>query len=303
MCIKNIINWFKVNDNDDDDPIVDQPTNPSGTKFALLVGINKYADPSANLSGSINDVNNIRSFLINKAGFEADNIRVLTDFRATKDNIIDRLHWLVYNRSDNDELVFYYSGHGSQVRDRNGDELNDYMDEILCPNDLDWNDPLTDDIVGEILDLCNDNAFLTVIIDACHSGTMTRELNSPNRKINRISKFITPPYDIRARSMDVVLHENVKLVAGSIGAIQRHILLSGCRDNQTSAAAIIDRKWQGAMTHALVKALNENPYRNWFEIRDDVLETIKNNTNYDFDQEPQLSGANELAVRNAFGLK
>jgi hypothetical protein len=131
---------------------------------------------------------------------------------------------------------------------------------------------------------------------------MTRELNSPSRKINRMSKFITPPYDIRARSMDVVLHENVKIVAGSIGAIQRHILLSGCRDDQTSAAAIINRKWQGAMTHALVKALNENPYRNWFEIRDDVLETIKNNTNYDFDQEPQLSGANELAVRNVFGL-
>ena len=37
-----------------------------------------------------------------------------------------------------DVLVFYYSGHGSQVRDRNGDELTDGLDEIICPYDMDW---------------------------------------------------------------------------------------------------------------------------------------------------------------------
>ena len=43
-----------------------------------------------------------------------------------------------------DVLYLHYSGHGSNVPDKNGDEA-DHRDEILCPSDLDWKDPLTDD--------------------------------------------------------------------------------------------------------------------------------------------------------------
>ena len=37
-------------------------------------------------------------------------------------------------------LVFHYSGHGSQVRDTEGDELEDGKDEIICPWDFNWED-------------------------------------------------------------------------------------------------------------------------------------------------------------------
>ena len=37
-----------------------------------------------------------------------------------------------------DVVVFYFSGHGSQIRDRDGDELTDQLDEVICPYDMDW---------------------------------------------------------------------------------------------------------------------------------------------------------------------
>lgn len=47
-------------------------------------------------------------------------------------------------------LYFIYSGHGAQVPDINGDET-DKLDEVICPYDFDWNNPLSDDVLREIL--------------------------------------------------------------------------------------------------------------------------------------------------------
>ena len=47
-----------------------------------------------------------------------------------------------------DFLIFQFSGHGSQIRDREGDELSDHMDELICPYDMNWDDGfITDDIL------------------------------------------------------------------------------------------------------------------------------------------------------------
>ena len=90
------------------------------TKKALIVGINDYQKIN-DLKGCLNDVQNMRDFLKDYKEFKIENIRVLTDGRATKQNIINRLNWLVEGSKSGDVLVFHFSGHGSQIRDRNGD--------------------------------------------------------------------------------------------------------------------------------------------------------------------------------------
>jgi len=50
---------------------------------------------------------------------KVDDIRVVTDERATKKAIMERLTWLVKGAKVGDRLLFHFSGHGSQVRDRN----------------------------------------------------------------------------------------------------------------------------------------------------------------------------------------
>jgi len=171
-------------------------------KKALLVGLNRYKpELNADLKGCVNDVENIRTLIVNKFGFDPENIRVIIDDRATRRAIINRLNWLINCSIAGDELLFHYSGHGSQVRDRNGDELDDKLDEILCPYDLDWNNPLTDDVLARRLKDLPKGVNFTMICDSCHSGTMTRSTRLGNPH-GELARFIMPPFDIRARSLD-----------------------------------------------------------------------------------------------------
>jgi hypothetical protein len=264
-------------------------------KKALLVGLNKY-HPSLNadLKGCVNDVENMREILTNYFGFDPENIRVIIDDRARQLAIIKRLRWLLKNARAGDELVFHYSGHGSQVRDRNGDELNDQLDEILCPYDLSWNNPLTDDILASLFKKIPKEVFLTMICDSCHSGTMTRgKLGNPNTP-----RFLRPPFDIRARSLGRELPKNKMGVKQNKLETQNHILLSGCKDNQTSADAYINGRYQGAMTWAFTSTIRESPNLTWFEIHSIVVKKLNSYT-----QIPQLSGRTSLANRKVFGGK
>lgn len=107
------------------------------TRQALLVGVNDYHRIS-DLRGCINDVTNMRSILKTYLGFSNDEIRVLVDQRATKENILFRLKKMVAGAKSGDFMVFHFSGHGSQIRDRDHDELKDHMDELICPYDMNW---------------------------------------------------------------------------------------------------------------------------------------------------------------------
>jgi len=269
-------------------------TKRKPVKKALLVGINKYRpDLNADLRGCVNDVENMRHMLIKLFGFKPENIRVIIDERATRHNIIKRLRWLLKGARKGDELVFHYSGHGSQIRDRNGDELDDQLDEILCPHDLDWERPLSDDILAKIFKKLPKGVNLTMLCDSCHSGTMTRGLDNP---IYRAPRFITPPFDIRCRSLgrEVPTRRMGKKPKGS----QRHVLLSGCMDYQTSADAYINNVYQGAFTWAFTSAVKDNPNITWREAHKEVLTKLGG-----YPQQPQLSGDKSLLDRKVFGGK
>jgi hypothetical protein len=73
-------------------------------------------------------------------GFASSDVMMLSDKRATKKAILGALRVLVGKGKPGDTLVFHYSGHGSQIRDTEGDELKDGKDEIICPWDFDWED-------------------------------------------------------------------------------------------------------------------------------------------------------------------
>ena len=53
-------------------------------KRALLIGINKYLIPGADLRGCVNDVLDLRAVLTGFGGFRKKDITVLTDTAATK---------------------------------------------------------------------------------------------------------------------------------------------------------------------------------------------------------------------------
>jgi hypothetical protein len=237
---------------------------------ALLVGLNHYPDPANRLQGCINDVLQTSRMLQQVYAFDdAQHIRVLTDERATTSAIAQRLKWLVKGSRAGDLLVFHYSGHGSQVRDRHGDELDDGLDEIICPYDLDWDRPFTDDDMYDIVKDLAPGANLTVILDCCHSGTGLRV--QANEHVPVRPRSIVPPPDIRHRTEPVIedCGQNRRLTIGAPrrelalrrfgarAAEQGAILLAGCRANQTSADAWIDGDYHGAFTHHMWRAASQ----------------------------------------------
>ena len=113
----------------------------AATRRALLVGINEYAGGAGSesrwtdLRGSRNDVEAMRAILVSRFGFAASDVRVLTDGAATRDAILAGLRdQLVEPAQPGDVSVFFYAGHGSQVRNPDSSE-RDGLDETIVPAD------------------------------------------------------------------------------------------------------------------------------------------------------------------------
>merc|ERR1711963_182225 len=87
--------------------------------------------------------------------------------RAVKDEIMDSLHWLMDGAQAGDRLFFHYSGHGTQVADKDGDgpQEEDGMDEAICPADFRVKGLIVDDILHDILvEGIPEGAHLTAIM-------------------------------------------------------------------------------------------------------------------------------------------
>ena len=148
------------------------------SRRALLIGIGEYANFSR-LPGAPNDARAMADFLVEHGDFGVGDIRTLTDRDATRSNILTvAREWLVDGTTAGDDVLLYFSGHGFQQWDRNGDEA-DGKDETLVPVDAYLGSDghvqgmITDDEIGMLLDDLTGRR-VQVVIDACHSGTSTR---------------------------------------------------------------------------------------------------------------------------------
>jgi len=264
-------------------------------KKALLVGINDYKEIN-DLSGCVNDVTNIRDVLLKYYGFAVPDIRVLVDKRANKENIIHRLKWLVTGAKKGDILVFHYSGHGTQIRDRKGDdELKDHMDEAICPWGTNWDGGLILDVdLYDIFQEIKTGVTLEVILDSCFSGTGTREV-IPIKEMK--IRFLTPPIDIECRNEEGLQVKNI----GMKEAIKKHnhVLWAGCKESQTSADAQIGNTYNGAFTYFFCKHIRKTQGR---IIRSELIKRIKASLKYEkFSQVPQLeTPGSAIQQKNVF---
>jgi hypothetical protein len=79
--------------------------------FALIIGINQYADESIpDLDNPITDASNLARVLIDNYSFKEENVKVLKD--ATLEDIISSLDELTVTVTDKDNLLVFYAGHG-----------------------------------------------------------------------------------------------------------------------------------------------------------------------------------------------
>jgi hypothetical protein len=265
-------------------------------KQALLIGINRYQFSGSDLRGCVNDVRNLEKVLTTYCGFSAQNITTLIDAQATKKAMQSAIQKLIVSGEESDVLLLHYSGHGSNIPDNQGDEA-DHRDEIYCPTNLDWADPLRDDWLRRTLNKLRAGVSLTVIIDCCHSGTITRAITPPDASIKE--RFLPCPLDIMAVESGRKLGGTLRAQLGTaprgrkresdvVHTDIREMLITGCRDTQTAADAQIDGTFNGAFTYYLVESIREAEGKlTYRELHERTTAKLRLN---DFDQVPQLEG-------------
>jgi len=172
---------------------------------AVLVGVGDYAYLDADLQGPVNDVGLMARALMAR-GVAATDITVLADPGAevptgaaqgvpNRAVILSALTGAVETSGRGDTVVFYFSGHGAQAPDLDGDEGGG-LDEIFLPRDTrGWNggigaveNAIVDDELSVITALAATRGVRLVgIIDACHSGTGFRALPERGARARYVS--------------------------------------------------------------------------------------------------------------------
>ena len=230
-------------------------------KKALLVGIN-YTGTQNELFGCINDVNSVKE-RINNEGFTT--INTLTDLTVktpTRVNILDEFKKLLVYSEPGDLLFFLYSGHGSYILDKNGDEKDGY-DELLVSCDLQG---ITDDELKIlILQYLKKDVTLFAMFDCCFSGTIL---------------------DLKYQFLDSLNYDKYTENGKNIETIGNVYMISGCTEQQTSADANINNKAQGAMTWSLLESLKTSQPKTWRELIKSMRGLLKTS---EYDQIPQFA--------------
>jgi len=189
------------------------------------------------------------------------------------------LQGLVDITNAGDIAVFTYSGHGTQVVDRNSDESDPYDEAIFL-----YDDTVIDDELRGILQGLHPQATLVVISDSCFSGSVTRIAGE-----NAIPRFVPPAVSTAGRvaRRPFLLPE----------ADMPEILVSGCSDSEYSHDVDFDSRPNGAMTALPLRVIKQNPDVTYSEFYAGLHELLPSE---DYPQTPQLEGSDANKDRKLF---
>jgi metacaspase-1 len=223
---------------------------------ALLIGIGKYQNSRWNLPGIDLDIANMKD-MAQIMGFKPEEMRVLMDGEANSARVKREMStWLRNGVGPDDRVLIYFSGHGTRIPDEDGDE-SDGADETLILYDSRFGrrtgagaptmvNSLVDDEVAALVSRIPSRRVL-MIVDACHSGTITRDVNFEQLSLGEkagVRKFLY--YDGMPASGGI--EKAVKSTEA-----ESFVALSAADDTQ----AAISTFQGGVFTLGLVKSLRE----------------------------------------------
>ena len=146
-------------------------------------------------------------------GYKCFHLRNGTSKRALQ--VIDDLL-----KNTTEHLIIFYVGHGTNVKDTNGDEADGYDEAMVFDDSF-----LVDDILIEhLMKNKNDDSIVTLITDACHSGSI---------------------WDLQSQVEGRSLPPNI-------------ISISAATDKQTAKQTVMERMDQGMFTYHLKRTIKSN---------------------------------------------
>jgi hypothetical protein len=278
-----------------------EPARPRGR--ALIVGIEKYQQPWVTPTpGGVADAWSMSNLVQQMGWFESGEIKVLTDEKATASSISQNFKsWLIDGSKPGDQILFYYSGHGTQVPDVDMDERvldpGDGHDEAIAPYDVGIDSYgkhriITDDQFNHWLDLLAGRSVV-MIFDSCHSGTVSRTLNNTSTRIDQLGpRFVGLEPLTRSSGTRSILDQGASQAVAEDGPATRNLrlVIDEKRLKPNSLVTLIsaagsyqlaypmktpDKIVRGALTHFLEAALTQSPNQPVFELREFIKREIK----------------------------
>lgn len=280
-------------------------------KKALLIGVGKYpVEGGWNGLNSANDLGLIKDALQNQ-GFTPENICIVADEQATKENIISAIKAkLIKEVQKGDIAFFHFSGHGQQKEDLDGDETDGY-DECLVPFDspkkyvagvYEGEKLITDDelrkVFEELRRQLGSTGHLIVSLDACHSGTGTRGA-AVGRGTTEV--MASPSYNQKNIQKKITKENNQINSPGSSASLAKMVAFFGSAQNQINYEMTDDQGKQfGSLSYALSKFLvlakKDESYRGLFDKIKVEMSAIAPS------QQPQAEGDLDIEVLNGKAL-
>jgi len=136
--------------------------------YALIIGMDDYnvdayqrSYDAQGTSGVKKDVSVIKSMLP-----KSTNIKELRSKGATQNEILKHIKEIGKKVKPGDQFLFYFSGHGDTIPDKNGDERSKF-DQVLIAYDK----YVVDDDIYALLKKYFTKTKNVMIVDACHSGS------------------------------------------------------------------------------------------------------------------------------------
>ncbi|OYD94977.1 peptidase C14, caspase catalytic subunit p20 [Nostoc sp. 'Peltigera membranacea cyanobiont' 213] len=234
-------------------------------KLALLVGINEYSGTIPALKGCVNDVLLQKQLLIYRFGFKSEDIRILTDKQATRQGILTAFEeHLIKQAKPGDVVVFHFSGHGSQVEDRDRDSP-DGLNSTFVPIDsqLPQGYPA---VGGAVQDITGHTLFLlmsalktdnvTVVLDSCHSGGGTRgNLRVRSRNGGTLLQPSQAELDYQQQWLGKLGLSQQQFIELRRKNVAKGVVIASAKREQYAADAAFDDFYAGAFTYIFTQYL------------------------------------------------
>lgn len=163
-------------------------------RVGLIVGVDSYREPSLRLRYATKDARDLHSLLVGKLGFPATDVTVLLDDQATRENILLELGRKLKGLTNQDEFVFYFSGHGRAIEREHGrmsfllgaDSTLELAEVHGIPIDQ-LLQRLGQEAVGHVLvllDACSlGQEALPTLVSQVHAGSRPRNVGGRSRKL------------------------------------------------------------------------------------------------------------------------
>ncbi|MFZ1264583.1 MAG: caspase family protein [Chitinophagaceae bacterium] len=271
-------------------------------KRALLIAVDNYEAPPTytpsgtgrsifrNLDGCVNDARSIQSIVVSKFQFNAAKVDTLFNEAAGRAAILKKMDELLAKSQPNDIAFIYYAGHGSQVPNSLAKEA-DKKDESMVPGDT-WKEGVEDIRDKELAKIFNNfidkGVKLTVIMDCCHSGSLSRGPVSPAK-----FRFIEEAkYDAKDPSQPTAPETRKE---GTF------LIMSAAQDNEFAQEQLDEYNIpHGAFTIAFTQALEQQSVNaSVLNLFTSIRAILKSNGKK---QEPVLGGSKERQQQTLFGL-